>query len=115
FEVRQDVYAPGQGLVRARPVTQVVAPAPWEFQVGIVIRVQGEAHLLEVVRALDPGGRLADLLDRGQQKADEDGDDGDHYQQLDQRKGGTVAAHGTRPPRTGLTKHPGFRRAERVF
>ena len=33
-----------------------------------------------------PGGGLADLLDGGQEEPDQDGDDGDHYQQLDQRE-----------------------------
>ena len=47
----------------------------------------GEPDLLEVVLALRPGGRLADLLDGGQQQADQDGDDRDHHQQLDQREG----------------------------
>ena len=54
--------------------------------VGVVVVVAGEAKLLEVVAALHPRGGLADLLDRGQQQADEDGDDGDHHQQLDQRE-----------------------------
>jgi len=31
-------------------------------------------------------GRLADLLDGGQQQADQDGDDGNHHQQFDQRE-----------------------------
>jgi len=39
--------------------------------------VQGQADLLEVVAALHPVGGLADLLHRGQQEADEDGDNGD--------------------------------------
>src|SRR5262249_55156210 len=40
----------------------------------------------KVVGTLHAGRRLADLLDGGQEQADEDGDDGDHHQQLDQRK-----------------------------
>jgi len=57
--------------------------------------VTGQAELLEVVGALHACGGLSDLLDGGQQQADEDGDDGDHHQQLDQRertarRGGTV-------------------------
>jgi len=50
--------------------------------------VGGQRDLLEVVGALDAGGGLAHLLDGGQQEADEDGDDGDHHQQLDQREAG---------------------------
>jgi hypothetical protein len=42
-----------------------------------VVHVQGDAQLLEVVGALDPGRRLADLLDGGQQESDQHRDDGD--------------------------------------
>jgi len=48
--------------------------------------VQRQAELLEVVAALHAGGGFAHLLDRGQEQADEDGDDGDDHQQLDQRE-----------------------------
>src|SRR5262249_52298183 len=48
--------------------------------------VGGDAELPEVVGAPDPVGRLAGLLDGGEEQADEDADDGDHYQQLDQRE-----------------------------
>ena len=51
-----------------------------------MVVVDGERELLEVVAALHAGGGLADLLDGRQQEADEDGDDGDHHQQLDQRE-----------------------------
>jgi hypothetical protein len=51
-----------------------------------VIAVHGQAELLEVVLARHAVGALADLLDRGQQQANEDGDDGDYHQQLDQRE-----------------------------
>jgi hypothetical protein len=44
----------------------------------------GQADLLEVVGTLHAGGRLADLLHGRQQQSDEDGDDGDHHQQLDE-------------------------------
>ena len=53
---------------------------------GVVVVVDGQADLLQVVRALGPGGGLPDLLDGGQEQADQDGDDGDHHQQLDQRE-----------------------------
>src|SRR5262249_34416472 len=52
----------------------------------VVEVVQGQAQLLEVVGTLHTAGRLAHLLDGGEQEADEDGDDGDHHQQLDQRE-----------------------------
>src|SRR5262249_10205602 len=63
--------------------------------VGVVVVVQRQGELLEVVGALHPRRRLADLLEGGEQQADEDSDDGDHYQQLDQREGGALPAHGT--------------------
>src|SRR5205823_1066423 len=56
--------------------------------------VQGEANLLEVVLALNASGGLAHFLHGGHQQADQDGDDGNHDEQLDQRKGGTPA-HGS--------------------
>src|SRR5581483_6252773 len=54
--------------------------------VGSVVVVGGQADLLEIVRAAHSGGGLADLLDGGQQQADQDRDDRDHHQQLDQRE-----------------------------
>src|SRR5262249_27766770 len=54
--------------------------------VADVIVVQGQADLLEVIPALGVDRRLASLLDRRQQQADQGADDGDHHQQLDQRK-----------------------------
>ena len=47
-----------------------------------VVVVQGEAHLLQVVDALAPPGRLAGRLDGGQQQGDQDRDDRDHDQQV---------------------------------
>jgi hypothetical protein len=41
--------------------------------------VLGEAELLEVVLAGHARGRLAHFLDRRQEEADEDGDDGDYH------------------------------------
>jgi hypothetical protein len=48
--------------------------------------MSGQANLLEVVTALGDCGRLADLLHRGQQETDEDGNDGNDHQQFDQRE-----------------------------
>src|SRR5262249_14666483 len=53
---------------------------------GALVVVTAQGKLLHVVLALRALGRLADLLHRGQQQADENGDDGNHHQQLDQRK-----------------------------
>ena len=60
-----------------------------EAAVHAFVVVQGEADLLQVVLALHAGGGLADLLDGGQQQADQDGDDGDHDQQFDERERST--------------------------
>ena len=49
-----------------------------------MVIVHRQADLLEVVRALDAPGRLPGCLHRGQQESDQDGDDGDDYQQLNQ-------------------------------
>jgi hypothetical protein len=48
--------------------------------------VNRDAELLQVVRALRPGGGLADLLNGREEEADQDRDDRDHHQQLDQRE-----------------------------
>jgi hypothetical protein len=55
-----------------------------EVVVGVVVIVQGEADLVEVVAALHAGRGFANLLHRGQQKPDQDADDGDDDEQLDQ-------------------------------
>jgi len=52
---------------------------------GLVVQ-EAQADLLEVVLALQPACRLAGGLHGGQQQRDENADDGDHHQQLDQRK-----------------------------
>jgi catechol 2,3-dioxygenase-like lactoylglutathione lyase family enzyme len=54
--------------------------------VDVVVVVQGQTHLLEVVAALGPAGRLPRLLHRRQQQGDQDRDDRDHHQQFDQRE-----------------------------
>jgi hypothetical protein len=65
--------------------------------------VQRQADLLQVVLALGTRRGLADLLDRGEQQADEDGDDRDDHQQLDERERGPAASgqagHGRVPTR----------------
>jgi hypothetical protein len=48
----------------------------------------------EVVLTLHPRGGLADLLDGGQEQADQDRNDGDHHQQLDEGKSGPAADPG---------------------
>ena len=92
LDVRQRVNQPGS-LVR--PPVQVGPAgavrqhqAAWrEKGVNIVIMMAGQRELLEVVAALHAAGRLADLLHRRQDQPDQHADDGDHDQQLHQRKG----------------------------
>jgi hypothetical protein len=48
--------------------------------------VASDAQLLEVIAALRACGGFADLLDGGQQQADQDRDDGDDHQEFDQRE-----------------------------
>ncbi len=63
-----------------------VAVGRWQFAIGVVTVVQGEAHLLEVVHRLNTGGRFADLLNSRNEQPDEDRDDGDHDEKFDQRE-----------------------------
>ena len=55
--------------------------------VGIVIIVGRQPDLFQVVCAAHAIGSLADFLDRGQQEADQNADDGDDNKQFDQGKG----------------------------
>jgi hypothetical protein len=48
--------------------------------------VHGQHQLLDVVGTLRSRSGLTNLLHGWQQQADQDGDDGDHHQQLDQRE-----------------------------
>ena len=52
--------------------------------VRVVITVEGDADLLQVVRAAHPPGRLAGRLHGRQEQRDQHADDGDDDQQLDQ-------------------------------
>ena len=77
---------------RPRVGGEVEAPGR-EPAVGAVVVVEGQADLLQVVLAAQPGGGLADLLHGGQEQADEHRDDGDHHQQLDQREPRSQPTH----------------------
>ena len=66
------------------------------LELGIVIPVGSDADLLQVVLALGPGRRFADLLDGREEQPDEDCDDGDHDEELDEserRSGETAFGH----------------------
>jgi hypothetical protein len=58
--------------------------------------VAAKCQLFEFVFAIRPTGSLAGLLNGGQQQADQNGNDGNHYQQLDQCEAMTI--YGTRLP-----------------
>ena len=75
----------GDPLSQSPPTSPALA-AGRQLLVGLLVLVQADADLLEVVLAVRRGRGLADLLDGGQQQADQHGDDGDHHQQLDQRE-----------------------------
>src|SRR5262249_2000101 len=79
FDVRQEIDKDAQA-VHVRVHDHVEG----EPLVGIFVVVHGQADLLEVVLALRACGGVADLLYRGQEQPDEDGDDGHHYKQLDE-------------------------------
>ena len=78
----------GRGVLGVRRVRH---HAGREAAVGVVVVVQRQAELLEVVLALGPVGRLADLLDGGQEQADQDRDDRDDDEQLDERERGPAS------------------------
>ena len=56
----------------------------------VVVMVGGQAELLEVVAALHTAGGLAGRLHRRQEQPNQDADDGDHDQQLDERKAASL-------------------------
>eukprot|EP01136_Pigoraptor_vietnamica_P013314 Opistho-1_new@54167 len=90
FEEREEVEPPavldavGPGRAHGR-----------EVAVGALVVVKAQADLLEVVLARAAGRRLADLLDGGEEEADQDGDDRNHHQEFNQGKSRTPAHRGT--------------------
>src|SRR5262249_52713106 len=57
-----------------------------ELLEAVVVVLPRQGDLLDVVLAGGAVGALTHLLDGGDEQADEDGDDGNHHQQLDQRE-----------------------------
>src|SRR5436309_1431614 len=80
LDVRQQVEKVGA----KHPVTgrRIIPDDGRQMPKRVMVIVRGQAKLLHVVGALDPAGGLADLLDGGQQQADQHGDDGNDDQQL---------------------------------
>ena len=64
-----------------------------ECPVDVVVVHHRQPQLLQVVDALRASGGLARRLDGGQEQRDQDGDDGDHDQQLDQREAALTHFH----------------------
>lgn len=61
---------------------------------NVVIVVHRDADLFQIAFALSPSSGFASLLYGGKQECDEDGDDRDHHQKLNERKGSFVSKHG---------------------
>src|ERR1700736_3628674 len=61
----------------------------------------GEAKLFEGFGALHAGCRLAYLLHGGNQQPDQNGDDGNHHQQFDERKTNSFSWHDSDPRKKG--------------
>ncbi len=57
--------------------------------------MDGDGELLQVVDRLRACGRSANLLDGRQQQTNQDGDDGDHDQQFDERERSTAVRKAT--------------------
>ena len=65
--------------------------AAWRKKSAFVFEVvAGQTKLLHIVDAFAAVGGFADLLHGREQEADQDGDDGDHDQQFDERKCSTL-------------------------
>src|SRR5262249_8798190 len=56
--------------------------ARWEAPIRILEKVQGQANLLQIVATLCSVSRRAHLLHSRQQKSNQNGNNGDHDQQL---------------------------------
>jgi hypothetical protein len=74
-----------------------------------MVVVQRKANLLEVVKTLDAVGGFSDLLHGRDQEPNQDGDDGNHHEQLNQ--GETLPAAGTQP-RSNLEHDTNLREGE---
>src|SRR5262249_6636587 len=85
LDIRQQMEEEGAACSPG-PIAREKTTGRRELIVRVMTGVGRYHHLMEVVAALDPGGRLADFLHRRQQQADEDGDDGYHHQQLNERE-----------------------------
>src|SRR5262249_13844872 len=96
-------------LSKRETLRNPVARSGRHLPVCVVVVVKRQADLLQVVAALGPGGRFADLLDGGEEQSDQDRDDRDHHQQLDEREtstSGRQARHYYLRVEFGARRHP---------
>ena len=82
LQERKQVKVEGAVAARSRPV----AHAGRERPIDVVGVVGGEHELPQRIAAANPRGRLPNPLDGRQQQIDEDGNDGHHYDEFDERK-----------------------------
>src|SRR5262249_13328821 len=68
-------------------------PSRWKHLVGGLIVMQRETELLQIIQALRPRRCLAHLLHRRYEEGDQDGNNGNDYDQLDERK--SLTFHGS--------------------
>src|SRR5262249_17921831 len=98
FQIREEARQPAptlRVLLEAPIPSSLVLAVGGEVVKGIMEGVACQDDLFHVVGAGRPLGRLADLLDRRQQEADQDADDGDHHEEFNKREGYTSStSHG---------------------
>src|SRR5262249_50802556 len=104
FDVRQDLRRPRMSHEALGRRGEFAFPRRRELAHRVMVVVQSEPQLFEVVAALHAVGRLADLLDRGKEQANEDRDNGDYDQQFDQRERHTTSGVGHLHRETSATE-----------
>src|SRR5262249_9302076 len=73
---------------------RIVVVAGWRQPFHGVLKVQDrQSDLPQVVLTAHPGRGLTHFLDGRQQQTNQHGNDGDHHEQLNERKRGTLAKH----------------------
>ena len=74
------------GPRREGPYCPAVCALIGEIAVGRDVRGAGQGHLLEIILAARPPGRLSGGLHGRQEQPHQDADDGDYHQQFDERE-----------------------------
>jgi hypothetical protein len=65
-----------------------------------VVIVQRKSNLLQIIAALHPIGRFANLLDGGEKETNQDRDDGDHDEEFNQGEPASAQRRTTRLHKT---------------